>query len=87
VLPPLHGVNVPELSAAMLAVDAELRARPFGGSLLAEVAFRSGFANQSHFCLHFKRITGVTPRRFRENANRKTIPESGGSRRLNNLAL
>jgi AraC family transcriptional regulator len=32
---------------------------------LGEVAFRSGFANQSHFCLHFKRITGVTPRRFR----------------------
>jgi AraC family transcriptional regulator len=189
VLPPLHGVNVPELSAAMLAVDAELRTRPFGGSLLAEsfatvlavhlfrhvtgsprepvaadgvlpdhklrrvieyimenlestptlegmaaavnfspyhfarqfkaatglaphqfviarrieraqhllqkdgrlglaeVAFRSGFANQSHFCLHFKRITGVTPRRFRENANGKTIPESSGSRRLNNLAL
>jgi AraC family transcriptional regulator len=42
---------------------------------LAEVAFRSGFANQSHFCLHFKRITGVTPRRFRENANGRTMPE------------
>ena len=40
---------------------------------LAEVAFRSGFANQSHFCLHFKRITGVTPRRFRESVNGKTI--------------
>jgi AraC family transcriptional regulator len=176
-LPPLHGVNVPELSSAMLAVDAELRAGSFGGSLLsesfatvlavhliryitgsqrepvaadgllpghklrrvieyimenlednptlegmaavvnfspyhfarlfkaatglaphqfvvarrieraqhllrtngelglAEVAFRSGFANQSHFCLHFKRITGVTPRRFRENANGRTILE------------
>jgi AraC family transcriptional regulator len=35
---------------------------------LAEVAFRSGFANQSHFCFHFKRIARVTPRRFRENA-------------------
>jgi AraC family transcriptional regulator len=35
---------------------------------LAEVAIRTGYANQSHFCLHFKRITGVTPRRFRENA-------------------
>lgn len=40
---------------------------------LAEVAFSSGFANQSHFCLHFKRIAGVTPRRFRENANGRTI--------------
>jgi AraC family transcriptional regulator len=31
---------------------------------LAEVAFRSGFANQSHFCFQFKRIVGVTPRQF-----------------------
>jgi AraC-like DNA-binding protein len=31
---------------------------------VAEVAFRSGFANQSHFCFQFKRIVGVTPRQF-----------------------
>jgi hypothetical protein len=24
----------------------------------------SGFANQSHFCFHFKRIVGATPRQF-----------------------
>jgi AraC family transcriptional regulator len=42
---------------------------------LAEVALRSGFASQGHFCLHFKRIAGVTPRRFRENANGRTILE------------
>jgi len=166
VLPPLYGMNVPELRSAMLAVDAELMAGSVGGSLLAEsfatvlavhlirhitgpnrelaaadgvlphhklrrvieyimenlegnptlaqmaavvhlspyhfarqfeaatglaphqyviarrieraqellrtdgelgmaeVAFRSGFANQSHFCLHFRRIVGVTPRQF-----------------------
>jgi len=177
VLPPLNGVNAPELRSAMLAVDAELRAGSVGGSLLAEsfanvlavhlirqvtgprglkaaadgvlprhkvrrvieyimenlggnptlermaavvnfspyhfarqfkaatglaphqfviarrieraqdllrtnrqldlaqVAVLSGFANQSHFSLHFKRIAGVTPRRFRENANGKTILE------------
>jgi AraC family transcriptional regulator len=165
-LPPLYGLNVPELRAAMLVVDAELRAGGAGGSLLAEsfakvlavhliryitgprrlkasadgalpchklrrvveyimenlegsptleqmaavvhlspyhfarqfkaatglaphqyviscrveraqhllrtngglglgeVAFRSGFANQSHFCFHFKRIVGITPRQF-----------------------
>ena len=177
VLPPLYGLNVPELRSAMFAVDAELRVRGVGGSLLveslanvlavhlirhimgprrelasadgvlprhklrrvieyimenlegnptlegmaavvhlslyhfsrqfkaatgfaphqfviarrieraqhllrtngelglAEVALRSGFANQGHFCLHFKRIAGVTPRRFRENANGRTILE------------
>ena len=170
VLPPLYGLNVPELRSAMLAVDAELRAGAAGGSLLAEsfatilavhlirhitgpnrelaagdsllprhklhtvveyimedlagrptlermaavvhlspyhfarqfkaatglaphqyviarrieraqellqtnrelglaeVAFRSGFANQSHFCLHFRRIVGVTPRQFMGSA-------------------
>jgi AraC family transcriptional regulator len=36
VLPPLYGLNVPELRSAMLAVDAELRAGGVGGSLLAE---------------------------------------------------
>jgi AraC family transcriptional regulator len=38
--------------------------RTDGGLGLAEVAFNSGFANQSHFCLHFRRIVGVTPRQF-----------------------
>jgi AraC family transcriptional regulator len=36
VVPPLDGLNVPELRSAMLAVDAELRAGGVGGPLLAE---------------------------------------------------
>jgi AraC family transcriptional regulator len=37
-----------------------------GGLLqLAEVATEVGFADQSHFTRHFKRLVGVTPRRFR----------------------
>jgi AraC family transcriptional regulator len=35
---------------------------------LAEVALRAGFADQSHFSFHFKRIVGVTPRQFRLSA-------------------
>jgi AraC family transcriptional regulator len=31
---------------------------------LAEVALRVGFSDQSQFSFHFKRIVGVTPRRF-----------------------
>ena len=47
--------------------------RTDGRLSLAEVAFRSGFAHQSHFCFHFKRIVGITPRRFLGNTNARTI--------------
>ncbi|HZC35133.1 MAG TPA: AraC family transcriptional regulator [Chthoniobacterales bacterium] len=36
VVPPLYGLNVPELRSVMLALDAELRTGGLGGSLLAE---------------------------------------------------
>ena len=32
---------------------------------LAEVAMEVGFSDQSHFTRHFRRLVGVTPRRFR----------------------
>jgi AraC family transcriptional regulator len=35
---------------------------------LAEVAVETGFANQSHFTRHFKRLVGVTPRLFQASA-------------------
>jgi AraC family transcriptional regulator len=35
---------------------------------LAEVALRAGFADQSKFSFHFKRLIGVTPRQFRLSA-------------------
>jgi AraC family transcriptional regulator len=35
---------------------------------LAQVAINVGFADQSHFARHFKRVVGVTPRQFREAA-------------------
>lgn len=35
-----------------------------GGLTLAEVALACGFSHQSHLNRHFKRITGVTPKRF-----------------------
>ena len=35
---------------------------------LADVALRAGFADQSKFSFHFKRITGLTPGQFRTSA-------------------
>jgi AraC family transcriptional regulator len=35
---------------------------------LAEIALETGFANQSHFARHFKRLVGVTPRLFQAPA-------------------
>jgi AraC family transcriptional regulator len=47
--------------------------RTDSGLGLAEVAFRSGFANQSHFCLHFRRIAGITPRQFWGSARTQSL--------------
>ena len=68
-LPPYQFVIVRRIERAQHLL------RTNGGLGLAEVAFRSGFANQSNFCFHFKRIVGVTPRQFRENADGRTILE------------
>src|SRR5260221_14640165 len=32
---------------------------------LSEIAFTTGFADQSHFARHFRQTTGTTPREFR----------------------
>ena len=34
---------------------------------LAEVAYRLGFSDQSHFSRHFRRITGAPPGRLRRD--------------------
>ncbi|HEY0156593.1 MAG TPA: AraC family transcriptional regulator [Thermoanaerobaculia bacterium] len=39
---------------------------------LADVALSTGFADQSHFCRVFRTEYGVTPRRFRELAQRSS---------------
>lgn len=45
--------------ARMLLVDSRL--------CLAEIALMLGFADQSHFTEHFRRLTGITPARYRRN--------------------
>lgn len=38
-----------------------------GGRAAAEVAAATGFTDQSHLTRHFKRLTGMTPARYRKN--------------------
>lgn len=33
---------------------------------LADIAFKLGFASQSHFTMHFRKLTGTTPKHFRD---------------------
>jgi AraC-like DNA-binding protein len=46
------------------------RARQFlrEGRAIADVAFRTGFTDQSHFSRHFKKMTGVTPGQYCKTA-------------------
>lgn len=46
------------------------RARQFlrAGRPIADVAFMTGFTDQSHFSRHFKKMTGVTPGQYRNTA-------------------
>jgi AraC family transcriptional regulator len=58
-LPPHQYVITRRVERAkhLLRADGELG--------LAEVALRAGFSDQSKFSFHFKRMVGITPRRFR----------------------
>jgi AraC family transcriptional regulator len=41
---------------------------------IAEVAVRVGFRTQSHFTMHFRRLTGLTPTAYRSAHGRQTSP-------------
>jgi AraC family transcriptional regulator len=90
VVPPLVGLNVPELRSAMLAVDAELRAGSVGGSLMVE-----SLANV--LAVHLIRHTtgahrlpasadGVLPRRKLRTVIEYVIENLGGSMTLEQMA-
>jgi len=56
-----------ETSPYRMVLDMRVRhasAMLGAGMTIAEAAARTGFADQSHFTRHFKRLTGMTPRQY-----------------------
>lgn len=58
----------------------EARRRLRAGDSVADVAADFGFADQSHFGRHFRRVFGVSPRAYREDL-RWFLPPAGTKRR------
>ena len=52
------------------------------GATISETALQAGFADQSHFTRHFKRLTGMTPKRYSRMAGHPAVaandPRSAG---------
>ena len=49
----------------------KLLAKPEENLSLVDVAAEAGFADQAHFCRHFRRAYGVSPLAFRRTARRR----------------
>ena len=61
-----------------LRIERAARELADGSASIAEIAFRSGFCDQSHFSRVFRQCTGVTPAAFRAG----TRPHSGTTPQL-----
>ena len=46
------------------------------GESISNVALNTGFADQSHFSRHFKRLFGVTPGRIQRSTMRTEMPST-----------
>jgi hypothetical protein len=68
----------PPLSAQQGALSAAAKAALLraGGCLLVEIASVLGFASQSHFSGVFRKVTGMSPGRFRQDVALSKIPQS-----------
>jgi AraC family transcriptional regulator len=64
-----YGVPIGEY-ARRLRLDSSAARLATTDESLAEIAYASGFANQSHFTRAFKRHTGLTPARYRDSTRR-----------------
>jgi hypothetical protein len=60
--------------------------RERAGLVSLAIAAHAGFSDQSQLCHHFKRLIGVTPRRFRKSA-RIASPSAGPAKKPQSAAL
>jgi len=90
VMPPLFGLNVPELRRAMLAVDAELRAGGVGGPLMVEALARLLAVHLIRHTTGAHRLPasadGVLPRRKLRTVVEYIMENLGGSLTLEQMA-
>jgi AraC family transcriptional regulator len=90
VVPPLGGLNMPELRSAMLAVDAELRAGSVGGPLLAEALANVLAVHLIRHTTGARRLPdsadGVLPRRKLRAVIEYIMENLGGSLTLEQMA-
>jgi AraC-like DNA-binding protein len=64
-----------------LVLDVRLRHASVllgAGATIAETAVQTGFADQSHFTRHFKRLTGMTPRQYATSRRDAALPAAPG---------
>jgi AraC-like DNA-binding protein len=52
------------------------------GVRIADAAARTGFADQSHFTRHFKRLTGMTPRQYMASPRNVAHPGASAQARI-----
>ena len=90
VVPPLDGLNVPELRSAMLAVDAELRAGSVGGPLMVEALANVLVVHLIRRTMGAQRLPasadGVLPRRKLRTVIDYIMENLGGNLTLEQMA-
>src|SRR5260221_6180552 len=90
VVPPLDGLNVPELRSAMLAVDAELRVGGVGGPLMVESLANVLAVHLIRHTTGARRLPvspdGVLPRRKLRTVVEYIMENLGGSPTLEQMA-
>lgn len=71
------GVNYSDLVACARFENASRRLRDTNARIV-EIALSSGYTDHAHFTRAFRRMTGVTPKRFREQARQESEPSAVG---------